>query len=207
MTLDHNWRSLAELLIRWGEEEDANPSLYDGEVEWANALAKWLTSHGVSVGAALEASREDSEGECRCHVRLAAIQYFSDAPGWLQNDPQRTERGAILQHAIAQSCPCGEAGPPPPHKLREAAVFANREIDAIRLGVLARYPSGRLDLCPLESRCYEVRSLMSAVIRATEDLRRETGMLDGAPNIMPPPRETEGRQAERDNDPSGGQTR
>jgi hypothetical protein len=42
------WQSLAELLIRWGEE--ANPTLYEGDVEWANALAKWLTSKAVRVG-------------------------------------------------------------------------------------------------------------------------------------------------------------
>ena len=62
--------------------------------------------------------------------------------------------------------------------LRNAAVFANREIDAIRLHILERYPSGRLDLCPLESRCYEVRSLVSAVIRATANLSRDPSLGD-----------------------------
>ncbi len=89
------------------------------------------------------------------------------------------------------------AAPAPPDPrgtpLWGAAVSANREINEIRLRVLKKYPSGRLDLCPLESHCYEVRLLMSAVIRATEDLRRYTGMLDGAPNIMPPPDDARAR--------------
>lgn len=40
---------LAELLIEWGKADDQNPLLYDGDVEWAQELAKWLTARGVSV--------------------------------------------------------------------------------------------------------------------------------------------------------------
>lgn len=58
-----NWKPLAELLIQCAEEDDANPELYEGDVEWAHALAKWLANRNVGIAADDPSPRQPVTGQ------------------------------------------------------------------------------------------------------------------------------------------------
>lgn len=70
------------------------------------------TGRPVGVGGAPPPPKNELDWECP--VRNAAIQLFSDAPGWVENDPDRTQRLAELRAAIRKACTPLEVGSAPP---------------------------------------------------------------------------------------------